>query len=136
MLPNFKRSWVRTLRSWVPDSSTTTKIRLNAFILVFFGYCIEFQFYKTKWYADNYYWIDYIDTAIMFVVIYDAFIKKTFSKYDDANIIAVCLFCFVIALNLSCQLGFLSLIIYYSLYKITLIIGAIALFLLKLESKL
>ena len=134
MLRNFKTSWFGRFRNRMPYSATTTKIRDNAFFIVFIQYWIEcIILYNTEWYYKNYKLIDYFDTCIIVLLLFDAFYNKRIYKYDDSNIIAFCIFVVIIILNLCFTFHFISQEHYFDIYKILLIVGAIFVGLLKIE---
>jgi hypothetical protein len=134
MLRDFETSWIGRFGSWFTNSTTTTKIRENAFFIVIIQYCIVFfSLYNTNWYCNNYSLIDILDTAIMFVIIYDAFCNEMINKYDDCNIIAFCVFIIIIILNFLQSVNVIDKSMYFSMYESILIIGSLFLGLLKLE---
>jgi L-asparagine transporter-like permease len=77
--------------------------------------------------------IDYFDTCIIVLLLFDAFYNKRIYKYDDSNIIAFSIFVIIIILNLCFNFHFISQENYFNIYKILLIVGAIFVGLLKLE---
>jgi hypothetical protein len=77
--------------------------------------------------------IDYFDTCIIVLLLFDAFYNKRIYKYDDSNIIAFCIFVIIIILNFCFRLHFISQDHYIDIYKILLIVGAIFVGLLKIE---
>jgi hypothetical protein len=77
--------------------------------------------------------IDYFDTCIIVLLLFDAFYNKRIYKYDDSNIIAFSIFVIIIILNLCFNFHFISQDHYFNIYKILLIVGAIFVGLLKLE---
>lgn len=134
MLRDFKTSRFGTFRNRMSYSASTTKIRNNAFFIVFIQYWIEcIILFNTEWYYNNYNLIDYFDTCIIVLLLFDAFYNKRIYKYDDSNIIAFCIFVIIIILNFCFRLHFISQDHYIDIYKILLIVGAIFVGLLKIE---
>jgi len=134
MLQYFKRSWFGIFGNRMSYSATQTKIRNNAFFIVFIQYLLEyFILFNTEWYYKNYKVIDYFDTCILLLILFDAFYNKSIYKYDDSNIIALFIFVIIISLNLCFRLHFISQDHYINICKILLIVGSAFLGLLKLE---